>query len=328
MKYRYLRLSQKDFGLTMFNKKFVLLIVFFVAVMQLQAENYSYGFLRYNSGARAAALGGTFEAVNNDASAMFYNPATINTVVTKPFSLTFLKHALDINSGNVTYVREFDDIGIFSASVIYSNYGSFDAADNQGNITGTFGANDFAFGITYGNELDTNLYYGVTMKYIYSNIEKYSSSAMAFDVGIMYDFADDRTSLAASVLNAGFQLFSYDGATESLPLDIRLGVNHRLVGLPLLIGLSFHHLADKMDNFGERFLNFSVGGEFYIGKYVDIRLGYDNYTRRFTSPTNEKKLSGFSAGVGIKTKYFNFDYALSQVGSANLLNRFSIYLEL
>lgn len=311
----------------MFIKKLSFFLVLILSVHQLTADTYSYGFLRYNSGARAAAMAGTFEAINNDAGALFYNPATINTVFQKPFSATFLKHTLDINSGNITYVKSYENIGTFSLSAIYSNYGSFNAADNLGNITGTFGANDFAFAVNYGNELDTNLYYGVALKYIFSNIDKYSSSALAFDVGILYNFADDRTSVAASVLNAGFQLSSYDGVTEALPLDIRLGINHQLVGLPLLLGLSFHHLAEKYDNFGERLLNFSVGGEFNIGKYVNLRLGYDNYTRRFTTPSSEKKLSGFSGGIGIKTKYFNFDYALTQVSTTNLLNRFSIYLE-
>jgi hypothetical protein len=308
-------------------KKFVFVVIFLSSAYNLTANSYSFGFLRYNSGARAAAMAGAFEAVNNDAAAMFFNPATINTVDIKRFSATFLKHTLDINSGNVTYVKSYNDVGTFALSAVYSNYGSFNAADNIGNITGTFGANDFAFSVNYGNELDTNLYYGIAMKYIFSNIDQYNSSALAFDIGLLYNLADKRTSLAASLLNAGFQLYSYDGVTESLPLDIRLGVNHRLAGLPLLIALSFHHLGDRTDVFFDRFLNFSIGGEFHIGKYVNIRLGYDNYIRRYTTPGSEKKLSGFAGGVGIKTKYFNFDYALSQVGSSNLLNRFSIYLE-
>lgn len=308
-------------------KKFSFLIVFLLSVSNLTANSYSYGFLRYNSGARAASMAGTFEAINEDAAALFYNPATINTVSQMPFSFTYLKHTLDINSGNISYIKQYEDVGIFSVSAIYSNYGSFNAADRQGNITGTFGANDLAFAVNYGNELDTNLYYGVAVKYIFSNIDKYSSSALAFDIGILYNFADERTSVGASILNAGFQLSSYDGVSESLPLDIRLGINHQLVGLPLLIGFSFHNLADNANNFGEKLLNFSIGGEFNFGKHVNLRLGYDNYTRKYTTPSNEKKLSGFSAGLGIKTKYFNFDYALSQVSSTNLLNRFSIYLQ-
>jgi len=297
-------------------------------VQELSANSYPYSFLRYNSSARASGMGTAFEAVNEDANAIFFNPACINTVDEKKFSATYLKHALDINSGNIIYLRHFDGIGIFSGSVVYSNYGSFDASDNLGNIYGTFGANDLAVSVSYGNELDTNLYYGAAMKYIFSNIENYNSSALAFDFGLLYNLADDRTSFAVSVLNAGFQLSSYDGVNEAVPLDIRLGANHRLVGLPLLAAISFHHLSDDVDYFFEKFLNFSIGGELYFGKYVNVRIGYDNYIRQYAAPKNEKGMSGFSGGIGIKTKYFNFDYAISQVGSGNLLNRFSLLLDI
>ncbi len=308
----------------MFIRMLGFLMLLLLTVNNLSANSYSYGFLRYNSGARSAAMAGAFEGVNEDASAVFYNPATIFTVSDKRFSATFLKHTLDINSGNVSYVKNYEDIGTFSVSAIYSNYGSFNSADKLGNLLGKFGANDLALCVHFANELDTNLYYGVGVKYIFSNISQYSSSAVAFDIGLLYNLEDGRTSIAASVLNAGFQLYSYDGETEKLPLDIRLGVNHSLIGLPLLIAFSFHHLGDRTDAFFDRLLNFSIGGEFHFGKYVNVRLGYDNYTRRYTAPSRERKLSGLAGGIGIKTKYFNFDYAISQVGTSNLLNRFSI----
>jgi len=299
-----------------------------LSVFKLTADSYPYSFLRYNSSARAAGMGGAFEAVNNDPSSIFFNPAGIFTVEDKHFSATYLKHALDINSGYALYVKHFEDVGSFSASAVYSNYGSFDASDNLGNVYSTFGANDLALAISYGNELDTNLYWGAAIKYIYSNIDVYASSAIALDVGLLYNLSDGRTSFAASILNAGFQLSSYNGETESVPLDIRLGANHRLVGLPLLASFSFHHLADATDNFFDKFLNFSIGGEIYFGKNVNVRIGYDNYIRQYAAPKNDKGMSGFSGGIGIITKYFNFDYALSQVGSGNLLNRFTITLDI
>ena len=80
---------------------------------------------------------------------------------------TFLKHALDINSGNVSYVSKIKDYGIFSAGVIFTDYGSFDKADKLGNKSGSFGANDLALSVGYSNILDSNLYYGVALKFIY-----------------------------------------------------------------------------------------------------------------------------------------------------------------
>lgn len=305
-----------------------LFVIFIILITNFSfAQSYTYSFLRYNSSARASAMGSAYESINNETSAIFLNPATLNTINDKRFSVTYLKHVLDINSGNIVYVKSTPDIGSFAASAIYSNYGSFTSYDNQGRETGNFGANNLAIGFSYGNELDTNLYYGATVKFIYSHIEKYASSALGLDFGLLYNLDDGRTSIAASILNVGFQLASYNGETETLPVDIRIGANHRLMGLPLLASLSFHHLADTAPDFFSKFSSFSIGGEFYIGKYVNLRLGFDNNIRRFTTPASERKLSGFSAGIGIKTTYFNFDYSLAQIGTSNLLNRFSINLD-
>jgi len=287
-----------------------------------------YNFLRAQSSARASAVGGIFEALPDDPSAVYYNPAAIYTISSKPLTATFLKHVLDINAGLLAYSHEFEEIGTFGVSLNYLNYGSFQKADMYGNQIGTFGANDLSFGISYSNELDSGLYYGVSTKIIYVNIETESGLAMAFDAGLIYQLPDGRTNLGFSILNAGFQLSALSGTSQELPLDIRMGINHRLRGLPLMIGLSFHHLADETDNFGDKFLNFSLGGEFYLGKYIMARIGYDNEIRRYTGIESNKKFSGFSGGVGIKLTDINVDYGLSFYGSGAAIHRFSIGLDI
>jgi hypothetical protein len=258
---------------------------------------------------------------------MFFNPATISTVQNKRFTATFLKHVLDINSGNIAYIHSFEDIGTFSGAILYTNYGSFEGADEYGNKTNTFSANDLAIQAQYSNKLDTNLYYGVGIKFIFSNIEKATSTAFALDAGLIYLMPEIRTNIGISILNVGAQLSTFDGTTEDLPIDVRMGINHRLRGLPLLVNLSFHSLADRTDSFFDKFLNFSIAGEFYFGDHVQLRLGYDNKIRRMTTPENERKLSGFSAGLGIKSDILNFDYGLAQMGNSSLLHRFTIGLD-
>lgn len=285
-----------------------------------------YNFLRFNQSARSAGLSGTFVAIADDPSALYFNPASISTYTEKNISVSFLKHVLDINSGNASYIHKLDESGTVAGYANFTNYGSFDYSDIDGNITnGGFSASDLAIGAMYSNMLDSNLYYGVGVKFIYSGIENYSASALAFDVGLLYQIPDKRTNLGLSVLHSGFQIQSITGDDEGLPLDIRLGVNHRLRGLPLLINFGFHHLADETDNFFDRFTdNFSIGGEFYLGDYIQLRLGYDNYVRSYTSAESDKGLSGLSAGLGIRTDVVNFDYGIARYGSAATLHRFSL----
>ncbi len=294
-------------------------------------ESYSidspFSFLRYVSGARASGLSGSFMAVENDPSALYFNPATIRTVDEKPLSITFLKHVLDINSGNLSYTHHTKENGSIAVSIGYTSYGSFDYADKLGNRDGrTFGASDFLFGATYSNELDKNFYYGVTAKFIYTGIEEVSTTAVALDAGLLYMLADGRTNLAMSVLHVGSQITKIGNHSESLPLDFRLGFNHQLQGLPILFNLSLHHLADDADGFFDRFKRFNVGAEISIGEHIQVRLGYDNEARSLTSAEIDKGLTGFSGGIGVKTDLLNFDYGFTRYGSSVNLHRFSIRL--
>jgi hypothetical protein len=303
-------------------------LVFVISANAAFSIDSPFNFLRYVSGARASGLAGSYVAMVDDPAAMYYNPASVSTVTDKRLSVTFLKHVLDINSGGISYIHHIEGSdGTLAASIGYTNYGSFDYADKVGTRSGnTFGASDLSFGITYSSTLDTNFYYGLTFKYIYAGIEEVSTSALAVDAGLIYRLPDKRTNLGMSILHAGTQLSKISNSSESLPLDVRIGFNHRLRGLPLLFNFSFHHLADKTDGFFDKLKSFNVGGELYFGKVVQIRLGYDNQIRNLTNAEANKGLTGFSAGVGIVTEDFNFDYGYTGYGSSANLHRFSVSL--
>jgi hypothetical protein len=284
-----------------------------------------FSFLRYVASARAAALSGAFMTVTDDPTAVFFNPATISTVESRDVSATFLKHVLDINSGNLNYVYPLEGTGTIAANIGFTSYGSFEYADNLGNRNGsTFGANDLSMGITYSDELDTNFYYGLTLKYIYVGIEEVSTSAVAIDAGLLYKLRDGRTNLGVSILHAGTQLSKISNQSESLPIDLRVGVNHRLRGLPLLFNFAFHHLADNSNSFFDKFKSFSLGGELYFGEVLQVRLGYDNQIRSLTSAEADRGLTGISGGLGLVFDDFNIDYGFSRYGSNANLHRFSV----
>lgn len=294
--------------------------------IQVNAQDSPFNFLRYVQSARSAGLSGAVVSLPEDISVIYFNPAALNTIGENNFNATFLKHVLDINSGNVSYSPDLNINGSFAASIGFTNYGSFDYADAQGNVNGTFTSNDISIGITYSNSLDSNLHYGVTAKYIFVGLEEVSTSALALDFGLLYEIPNKRTNIGFSILHLGSQLNKISDEGEELPLDARIGVNHRLKGLPLLINFNFHHLADVSDGFFDRFRSFSVGGEFYFGENVEVRLGYNNEVRNFTNAETESPLTGLSGGIGIKTEVLNFDYGFSKYGSAANMHRFSISL--
>lgn len=301
------------------------LVLFFLATTVL-AKDTPFNFLRNTGSARSAALGGAFVSIPDDPSAVFFNPASVSTLKSRNFSFTFFKHVLDVNSGSVSYLRKFDNVGNFAFAATYTNYGSFDRTNSDGQLIGTFGANDFALGVTYSNILDTNFYYGATAKIISSNIDKYSSLAVAIDFGLLYLIPEKNTSIGFSILHTGTQLKTFDGTRESLPLDVRIGISHRLRGLPLLLNFNFYNLSEETRKFFDRFLKFSIGGEFYFGENVNLRFGYDNNIRKYSGTSKDKEFIGFSAGIGLIFKEFNLDYGVSQIGASAIFHKFSLYL--
>lgn len=283
-----------------------------------------FPFLRGALSARSAGLAGSTVAMTQDVATSPVNPASLTTLTDRTVSATFIKHVLDINAGMAIYADEFDSLSSYAATITYMNYGSFDRTDGAGARLGSIGAADIVVGVSYAREIDTLISWGVTLKYMHSALDDMAASAIALDAGVLFQIPKSRTNVGFAILNVGTQLATYDGVSDRLPIDVRIGVNHRLRGLPLLVNASINHLADDVESFTDRFLNFSIGGEFYVGKYVQLRVGYDNATRNLSRVNVSTQLTGLSGGIGVNLPTVDVDYALSTLGASALMHRMSV----
>ena len=303
--------------------KKIILLVFLLLASELLAQD-TYNFLKLDQSPRAAALAGSFVANTDDPNVIFYNPAGISHLTENPISFSFVKHLLDINSAAISYSHEFQGIGRFGGAIQYINYGTFDGATPDGIKTGEFGAGEVAMIIGYSNELDKNFYYGANIKFIYSGIKNRSSTGFAMDLGLNYSIPEVRWNFGFSILNLGTQLTQYYNTSEDLPLDIRLGFSKTLEHLPFTFFASLNKLQDKYDSFGERFQQFTFGGEFKLSKVMKLRFGYDNEKRKEYKIGGTAGIAGFNLGLGILVSNYNFDYSFSSMGSIGALHRIGI----
>lgn len=289
-------------------------------------EKPAYDFLRVDASARASALAGAFETATDDPNAMFYNPASISTIEKRKISAGFQKLLLDINSGSLSYNQKYKDVGWFGIGVRYFNYGKFDYIDENGNnLGGTFGANDLMISVGYSNLIYDKVNYGISAKFIHSKIAQYGSSAIAFDIGLMYLIPSQHVNIGLSVNNMGKQLDAYSTTKERLPLDVRLGFSKRLEHLPLRVSLSLSNLNESKDKFYQRLKSFSIGGEFLFSENFNIRIGYNNQERQDFKLGTSLGLSGFSAGIGLKfAGKYAFDYSLNALGKVGSTHRFNL----
>jgi hypothetical protein len=268
---------------------------------------------------------------------MHYNPATLSTIDTTQASFTFFKHLLDINSGFAHLATEWEGVGNIGVEVNYTNFGSFDRTSKIGQTQGEFSAGDLAIAVGWASELGEGFRAGLAGKMIFSSIESFSSSALALDGGLLYVDTASRLNIGLSILNLGSQLSSYGAENEDLPLDLKIGVSHELRGLPLLIAVNLNRLLDDPKDaasdpeavkFIDRFLSFSVGGEFRISKPIRLRLGWDNRVRQDVPTGRSPGLAGLSAGLGVLVDDYRFDYALNSLSTLGLIHRVTINVKL
>jgi hypothetical protein len=299
------------------------LLIILSSTVNLFAQN-TFEFLRLDTSPRAAALAGSFVAANDDPDVIFYNPAGIKLLDETPVSFSFLKHLLDINSASLSASLDFEGIGRFAGGIKYINYGTFQEADQFGNRNGEFSAGELALMIGYANELAENFLYGANVKFIYSSIADRSSTGLAADLGLQYVIPESNWSFGFSVLNLGGQTSSYYDISEDLPLDVRLGLSKRLEHLPFKFYFSLNKLNESQDSFGDRFQQFTAGGEISLSEAIILRLGYDNEKRKELKIGSSSGIAGFSIGLGINVSDYNIDYAFSSLGSVGALHRFGV----
>ncbi|MFH0990493.1 MAG: type IX secretion system protein PorQ [bacterium] len=309
--------------------KITAILVIFVCSQALYAEERpSYLFLRTDVGARVAGLNGSFVSMTNDPLVIFYNPAALTTLTQQRISLGFERHLLDVNGGHLAYAREYEGLGYFGAGIHFIDYGSFTETDESMNTLGTFAARDLAISAGYGTTIDEATSIGVGLKFIYSSLASYTSSALAMDVGVLYQIPAENITLGASILNLGTQLSSFGMTKERLPLDVKIGVTKRPQHLPVLLNLNFHRLNETNEKLLNRFSAFSIGAEFLMSESVRFRFGYNNQLRKDLKLGSGAGFAGMSLGGGIVWKDYVIDYAFNSYGKIGALHRFSLGIAL
>lgn len=284
----------------------------------------TYDFLRMDMSPRSAGMGGSFITMTDDPTTIFYNPAGIGSLSKTRFSVGFFKHLLDINSGYASYGTQIAGMGFVGAGIEYVNYGEFRRTGEEGQDLGTFGANEMAFSVGYGGELQPGLRYGANLKIIHSSIAEVSSSGVAVDLGLQYVAVQDRVVLGASLLNAGTQLDPYISTREDLPLDFTIGASIYPEHLPAVLQLNWHKLNEAQNTFADRLKNFSVGAELSPASNVQVRIGYNNEQRQELKVGQSSGLAGLSVGGGIMAGMYTVDYAFTSYGEVGSVHRVAV----
>ncbi len=297
-----------------------LIIVAFGAVYSQAADpgEATYSFLKIGTDARSEAMGGAMTAVADHLGSSFYNPSALARTAPRSVMASYVNWLTDIQAGSLAATWAVGRTGRIGAFVQYLDYGTFDPRDVNGNPGEEFSASDVAFALSWAGRAGERFAYGVSGRFISESIEDVSSTALAADFGLTYEFQDKRTRVGLAARNLGAQTKSIEGGDkEDLPLTLAAGLSHHLRGAPVLFAADLLKPSD--DDFGGAF-----GVEVAAFKQMLIRAGYNTLIAKIETDSDSDTFAGVSLGAGFVLERIAIDYAFSSYSELGDAHRFSI----
>jgi hypothetical protein len=289
-------------------------IIFTATAFAGSAGTTGFELFRMDGYARSASLGGSQIAVEGDLQSLSSNPAGLAGFTKRAGGITYLKHVLDINLGNLSYVHPVEKIGVLGLGITYFDYGDFDKADENGQKLGEFGASDILLTASAARELRDDFQGGVSVKYLNTTIDNRSASAVALDAGAIYHTGYEGWDVGAGIYNVGTALSAFVKEKDPLPTTYKLGFSVPLEHLPVHFTFGGSYTGEEgVEGAGIKFAEQIFGRVGYNTLGIDQRTG-----------SNDDALAGFAGGIGLKLKNIKVDYALTSMGEIGYLNRFSI----
>lgn len=276
-------------------------------------------FLKIPAGVRAAAMGETFTAIADDASAANWNTAGLSRL--ERFEVQFL-HVSFFQSLNYEYLaaalplRSGTVLGLSGALDFVP---SFNSTNNPLAAVGE--ASDLAVALGLAQRFSETFSLGIGGKFLRSRLAGASATGFGLDSGLLFFTKNRKWSLGLSAQNIG-QISSFDAGAvqEKLPATYRGGLAyHFQPDRPTRWTLS----VEVEKSIDEPEIAWHAGTEFWLGvgdMGVAFRGGYKG-TRLDDALGSQ---TGASFGAGIRFSSLQFDYAMVPFGTLGNTHRFSM----
>ena len=296
-------------------------------------------FLLIEPGARAIAMGESYVAIADDATASYFNPAALSGQTTRNLNFTHAKWlpglADDLSYEFLAFSQPVEGWGNIGINGALLNLGEQTRTGERGEVLGTFPSYDAAISVAYGSQIGENTKAGISLKFIRSNladqgagIERGSGvgNSFAADLGLLWQMTPT-LNFGAALRNLGPKIAYIDASqADPLPQHIVLGAAYELLDAeyhdmllsfdlykPLIADGSFGSNLVKSwtdeamsDEFKE--MDFHAGGEYRYGlsakedqSFLALRAGYTwDHDGELKTPT---------LGLGLKYNLFQVDFA-------------------
>jgi hypothetical protein len=330
-------------------------IIFFILMVAFQpcfgfnkVGTTAAPFLKIEYGARPVGMGGSFVALANDPSGIYYNPAGIAEIKTTQFMAGYTVWFADLTYNYATFVLPTSRMNLsLWGSFLYSDDIPVTTVENPEGTGQYCSYIDGVLGLSVSAFLSDRLTVGISGKYIQQKLYNESASTFAVDIGSILRTPLKGARIGMCLANYGgrMQLFGndlivqtdpwpeYSGnpdvearlSTESfpLPLAFKLGIALDLLGAEeAFLENKNHRITVAVDgihpNDGEEKVH--VGVEYSIYNTLFLRGGYKiNYdTQKYTGG------AGMKFSIGHRT--FAVDYAYVDMDVLDATHRISLMI--
>jgi len=311
---------------------------------QTKVGTTAANFLTIPVGPRAAAMGGAFSAVANDATSSYWNAAGLSRMTRNEFSASTAEWFVGTRTNWIGIGFKLDDDNAIGISINQLDYGDEEITTAQEpNGTGeNWSASDIAISLSYARNLTDRFSVGGTVKYISQSIYDVSSTGFGLDIGLLFYTQLEGLRLGMNISNFGTEM-QLDGKSLLQPIDIdpaNAGNNPNISGqlltdewpIPLTfdVGLAYDVFKDEdwlltlaadavIPNNQSTYGNF--GMEVIWNELISLRGGYNSLFK-------DDAIEGLTAGVGVQYDFggffAKFDYSYSQYEKFDAISRLAL----
>jgi len=290
-------------------------------------------FLKIGVGARAAALGGAYTALAQDATASYWNPAALVQSGKNELLLSHLDWLVDVDFEYAAYLHQLNDNIALTGFVGFLHLADMPVTTEYhpyGNGE-YFSYSDLATGLSASIKMTDRFSFGVTLKYIREDLADLFMDGLLFDFGTYYWTGFKTLRIAASVRNFGtdfqpggtYTRQQTTGETQakyesfSAPTIFTLGAAMDVYKVKRHVFTSVIQMNHPMDDQE----NFVMGTEYSWKNMFALRLGYRG--------TNEENKITFGAGAHfhIADNVMKIDYSYANYNHFDMTQQITFGFE-
>lgn len=299
--------------------RYAALLILLLAAPAHGAGTTAAEFLRFGVGS-AAAMGEAPGPIIQDATALYWNPAGLDSLASADVYASHNSLPLTLRQDFVALavpLRVLPGVVGYSSQVLSQN--PIEEIDNQGNTVGTYNATDMAHTVGWAGHWNA-LRFGASARYIRQSLAGVAGSAMAGNAGLQASFGG-HWDAGASLSNVGSKL-ALGGESAPLPRTARASLGLRLLhddlmfagGLSQIQGIGFHgHVGAQMRLYPPRPV---PDKPMTTGLFV--RAGYT------LGESKDSAVSGASWGVALAYRAFRSDFSYQPYGDLGTSLQFGL----